>query len=89
MNANVNFISREKTAAKVSPIEVPFSAVISRNGSRIVLVVSDDRVLEKQIHLIGKKTIGYLIEGISDGDTVVIDPPAGLKTGDRIKVKSR
>jgi HlyD family secretion protein len=89
MNANVNFISREKAAAKISPIEVPFSAVISRNGSRIVLVVSDDRVLEKQIHLIGKKTNGYLIEGISDGATVVIDPPAGLKTGDRIKVKSR
>jgi HlyD family secretion protein len=89
MNANVNFISREAAASKISPIEVPFSAVISRNGSRIVLVVSNDRVVEKQIHLIGKKTNGYLIEGISDGDTVVVDPPAGLKTGDRIKVKSR
>jgi HlyD family secretion protein len=89
MNANVNFISKEKTAVQASPIEVPFSAVISRNGNRIVLVVSGDRVLEKQIHLIGKKTNGYLVEGISDGNTVVIDPPAGLKTGDRIKVKSR
>jgi HlyD family secretion protein len=89
MNANVNFISKEKTDAMVTPIEVPFSAVVSRNGSRKVLLVSGGKAVEKQIRLIGKKTNGYLVEGISDGDTVVVDPPAGLKTGDRIKAKAR
>jgi HlyD family secretion protein len=89
MNANVNFISQGNTNAKVSPIEVPFSAVISRNGSRIVLAVSDDRVQEKQVHIIGKKTNGYLVDGIGSGEMVVIDPPAGLKNGDRIKTKAR
>lgn len=89
MNANVNFISQGNANAKVSPIEVPFSAVISRNGSRIVLAVSDDRVQEKQVHIIGKKTNGYLVDGIGSGEIVVIDPPAGLKNGDRIKTKAR
>jgi HlyD family secretion protein len=88
MNANVNFISQGNANAKVSPIEVPFSAVISRNGSRIVLAVSDDRVQEKQVHIMGKKTNGYLVEGIGNGEIVVIDPPAGLKNGDRIKTKA-
>ena len=89
MNANVNFISQGNITVRISPIEVPFSAVISRNGNRIVLVVSGDRVQERQVHLIGKKTNGYLVEGISGGETVVIDPPAGLKNGDRIKAKAR
>lgn len=86
MNANVNFISKTRTASGPVPIEVPFSSVIARNGNRIVLVVSGGRAFEKQIRWVGKKTTGYLVEGINDGDLVIIDPPPELKDGAAVKV---
>ena len=88
MNANVNFMSDGTNTRTVSAIEVPFSGVISRNGSRIVLLAVEGKVAEKQVHLIGKKTTGYLVEGINDGDTVILDPPPSLKSGDRVKAKA-
>jgi len=88
MNANVNFIAEEKSGPGISAIEVPFGAVITRNGARMVLLQADNKVVERPVHLIGKKTTGYLIQGINAGDRVVVDPPTNLKSGDQVRSKS-
>ena len=91
MNANVNFLAEGKSKVSVSkpPIEVPFSAVVTRNGRKTVIIVANNKAVETQVHLLGKKTSGYLVDGISEGDLVVIDPAPALKTGDRVKLKSQ
>jgi HlyD family secretion protein len=86
MNANVAFFSANKSISTVAAVEVPFSSVITRDQKRAVFLIIDDKAVQRGVKIIGKKTTGYLIEGIQDGDRIVVDPPGALKDRDRIRV---
>ncbi len=88
MNASVAFISEEKPAPGGSssqpPIIVPASAV--KNDS--VFVVLDGKAVLRPVRA-GLATIwGVQIRrGLIGGEDLIVNPPAKLKDGDRVRVK--
>jgi len=86
MNASVAFISDAKPVehgeiAKPS-IVVPLSAV--RSGS--VFVIAGGRAVKRTVKTGGTTPQGVHIEdGLNGGEDLIVNPPADLKDGDRIK----
>lgn len=85
MRAKVNFLHASKNGAgnNASPkLTVPASAVVTRNGQKVVFVVKDNSVTETTVTL--GEVLGNRIEvkhGIVNGDKVVLRPPETLKNG--------
>jgi HlyD family secretion protein len=92
MSAKVTFLSKEldkETSTAPPKLTVPFSAVVSRNGADVVLLVREGALTEMPVKT-GER-IGARIEireGVAQGDQVVARPDPTLATGSKIKVKS-
>lgn len=89
MNAEVAFLVRQISSKENKPlVAVERSALTPCRGGYSVFKVSGDRVVEKVVRL-GRqfKDEVEVIGGIALGDTLVKDPPDGLKTGSRISVR--
>jgi RND family efflux transporter MFP subunit len=90
MSAKVVFLSKELPAAEeqAAPrLTVDPKAVMNRNGREIVFVIRDGRVVETPVTL--GQPMGSLVEvrrGPVAGDQVVLNPPAGLASGDRVRI---
>jgi HlyD family secretion protein len=89
MNASVAFLLDDKPAAPGSParpvIVVPASAV--KNDA--VFVVLDGRALRRAVKTGGATSQGVQIrEGLIGGEDLVVNPPASLKDGDRVRMKN-
>ncbi|MBI3664651.1 MAG: efflux RND transporter periplasmic adaptor subunit [Acidobacteria bacterium] len=92
MNARVAFLADEKTAADRAGqgarplIVIPASAL--RDG-KAVLLASNGKVVERAVKVRSTTSRGAEIgEGLSGGEEIILNPPAGLKNGDRVAVKS-
>ena len=94
MGARVVFSGREQ-AAEPAPAEegaesllVPAKAVVRVEGEDGVFVVERDEVRFQPVTLGGPS--GTRIEvktGVQEGERVVVDPPARLATGDRVRIQ--
>ncbi len=85
MNARVAFLSEGKTGRAISKprIVIPASAV--RDG-KTVLLMADGRAVERNIKLRSTTPQGAEVsEGLTGGEELIINPPVGLRTGDRVK----
>ncbi len=89
MNARVNFLADEKTAAGSSParVLVPKAAVVRRDGSTFVFVVKANRVEQRSIRL-GDEAgdFYYVFEGLSGGESTATTGVENLRDGDRVKI---
>jgi hypothetical protein len=67
---------------------LPKSAVRSMEGRTVVFVVNGDRV-ERRAITVGDQTGEQIdvVSGVRQGERVVVDVPATMKDGDRIKVQ--
>ncbi len=67
---------------------VPLEAVVKTAGEKGVFVLERDRVRFQKLKL-GAERSGKAVveEGLSDGDRIVLGPPASLENGDRVKMK--
>jgi HlyD family secretion protein len=87
MNASVAFQSEEKPdgAAGARPlITVPASTV--QNGA--VFVVLDGHAVRRPVKIASTTSQGTRIqEGLIGGEDVIVNPPAGLKDGERVQLK--
>jgi HlyD family secretion protein len=93
MNASVAFISDakplERGATAKPSIVVPLSAV--RGGS--VFVISDGRAVKRAVKSGGTTTLAggvqsvHIEDGLIGGEDLIVNPPAALKDGDRVKQK--
>ncbi|MBV8069070.1 MAG: efflux RND transporter periplasmic adaptor subunit [Acidobacteriaceae bacterium] len=88
MNATVAFYndaqSNPQSSAK-SVIVIPANAV--QNGS--VFLVSDGHARKRAVTLAGTSEKGVLVEsGLKGGEDLIIDPPEGLKDGQKVETKS-
>jgi multidrug efflux pump subunit AcrA (membrane-fusion protein) len=79
-----------ETAAPRARLLVPKAAVRSDAGRDVVFVVHDDRVERRAV------TAGAadgdqieIVSGLTAGEKVVVDAPAGMKDGDKVTVKER
>jgi HlyD family secretion protein len=89
MNASVAFVSDQKpeaSAASSKPvILVPASAL--RDGA--VFVYLDGRALRRAVKPGATSGSGVAIEsGLIGGEDLILDPPAGLKDGDKVRQKA-
>lgn len=86
MNASVAFYSEQKaSAAAPKPVVVvPASAV--HDGA--VFVVLDGRAVRRTVKAGAAASQGVRIEdGLIGGEDLIANPPAGLKDGDRVRVR--
>ena len=87
MSAKVSFLSRPITKMDQRPrTAVSQKALVFREDRKVVFRVQGDRALQTSI-IVGNP-IGDLVEvidGLKAGEQVVLDPPAKLKSGGRIK----
>ncbi|MGD1090820.1 MAG: efflux RND transporter periplasmic adaptor subunit [Bryobacteraceae bacterium] len=88
MNASVAFVADAKPASVTEPqkpaIVVPTSAV--RDGT--VFVVSNGRAVRRQVKPGSRVAQGVHVEdGLIGGEDLIVNPPADLKDGDRVKTK--
>jgi RND family efflux transporter MFP subunit len=87
MRAKVNFLKegKQQTQNSSPKLSVPASAVLTRNGQKIVFAIKDDAVVETPVTL--GEVMGNRIEikqGLVAGQKVVLRPAENLSTGTRI-----
>jgi RND family efflux transporter MFP subunit len=91
MSAKVTFLSQRAEAPNMTSERktvVPLSALVDRNGQKVVFVLRGDTVAETPVAL--GQTFGSLREvssGVSVGDRVVVNPPQDMVTGMKVKVR--
>ena len=76
-----------QAAAPATRVVVPKTAIRTAEGRSIVFVVKDDRVERRAVSVgleNGDKV--ELVSGVSAGERVVVDGPATLKDGDKVRV---
>jgi HlyD family secretion protein len=88
MNASVAFLADVKPKRGGEPdkasIVIPASAV--RDGA--VFVASNGRAVRRAVKTAATLAQGVRIdEGLIGGEDLIVNPPAGLKDGDRVKIK--
>jgi RND family efflux transporter MFP subunit len=92
MSAKVAFLTEQMSEEEVHEkpkMLIDPAAVVDRQNSKIVFLVKGEKVVEKQIKV--NKMIGSsleVLEGLSAGDQVVLNPDADLKEGSKVKVLS-
>jgi HlyD family secretion protein len=91
MNATVKFLANETPQEKKEPsgVYVPSTAIRDKDGKKIVLIAFNGKAVAREIHVLSQRTDGALVGGLVGGETVITTAPAGLKDGDRIKIKGQ
>lgn len=88
MSARVAFLAREVAADERQPVTAVPAAAIAEQATRpVVYVVRDGQAVATPVEL-GRR-LGDLTEitaGLKVGERVVLEPPAGLKDGAKIRV---
>ena len=90
MGVRVSFLESAKPQATQAPkgVRAPAAAVSEREGAQVAFVVGDDDTVEQRTLKVGGKLGDDLqvTDGLVAGETVVIDAPAELKNGAKVKL---
>jgi RND family efflux transporter MFP subunit len=88
MGVKVAFITDEPASAATTSIEIPRSA-IRRDGEQDIVFVVKEGKLERRAIKVATATgdNARLLSGVSDGEQVVVEGPAELADGDKVKLK--
>jgi HlyD family secretion protein len=88
MNASVAFYTTEKSGAvqtKTKPLVTVPASVVRDNG---VFLVIDGRAVRRTVKVAGTSSQGVQIaDGLIGGEDVIVNPPADLKDGQRVRPK--
>jgi hypothetical protein len=68
---------------------VPATAIHDQGGKKVVFIAYNGKVVAREIHVVGQRSDGSLVEGLVGGENVVTTAPATLKDGDKIKIKGQ
>jgi RND family efflux transporter MFP subunit len=89
MGVRVSFLEERQDAAAGPGVVVPRGAVRDEDGKSVVLVVAGE-VAERRAVAVGRVR-GDEVEleaGVRDGERVVVEGPAELEDGDRVRVRT-
>jgi len=91
MNATVKFLANDtpKNAAAPSGVYVPSTAIHERDGKKIVLIAYDGKAVAREVHAVGQRSDGALVNGLVGGESVITTAPATLNDGDKINIKGQ
>ncbi|RDZ27332.1 efflux RND transporter periplasmic adaptor subunit [Lysobacter silvisoli] len=90
MGVRVSFLEPAKPVAANQPkpgVLVPAAALTQRDGADAVFVVENEKALRRTVKT--GRSLGddrEILEGVSGGETVVLDPPESLSDGARVRV---
>ena len=88
MGVRVSFLEKPAEADEKKPegVRVPVAAIVQRGQEAVAFVVGNDDTVQAQALKTGIE-MGkdrQVLSGLSAGQTVVVDPPAALKDGDKV-----
>ena len=86
MNASVAFVEKRTTADRQTrtAVAIPLTAV--RDGA--VFITSDGRAVRRSVRTGAKTSQGVFVEeGLIGGEDLILNPPADLKDGDRVRAR--
>lgn len=87
MSAKVAFLTRELNESEKAPVKtVPAGAIITENGKGHVFLIQDGRAGKTEVKAGERLGDSVAVEGVREGSAIVLDPPEGLKDGEKIKV---
>ena len=89
MSAKVSFLSKPLADVEQKPrTAVASTALVTRKAGKAVFLVREGRALETPVRT-GERMgeMVEVVEGVKAGDQVVVNPPAKLKDGSKIKAK--
>lgn len=91
MNSTVQFLASDnKTAArKQLGAFVPTQALRDKDGTKFVFIVFNGRTVRREVHVLGPRSGGYLVDSLVGGENVVTGAPADLKDGQKIRIKGQ
>ena len=91
MNATVKFLANDAPTNAKGPagVYVPATAIHDRDGKKIVLIAYNSKAVAHEIHVVGQRSDGALVDGLVGGESVITTAPATLKDGDKIKIKGQ
>jgi HlyD family secretion protein len=91
MNATVKFLANDAPTNAKGPVGVyvPATAIHDRDGKKIVLIAYNSKAVAREIHVVGQRSDGALVDGLVGGESVITTAPATLKDGDKIKIKGQ
>ena len=75
-------------ANKPEGVRAPAAAIVQRDGADVAFVVGDKNTVEQRTLKLGR-AMGddrQVVSGLTAGDEVVLDPPAGLKGGALVRM---
>lgn len=89
MGVRVSFLeaNRPEQPAQKPGVLAPAAAIVARGNQQVAFVVADDRVQQRDVTV--GRSLGddrEVTQGLAGGETVVLDPPASLADGDRVRV---
>ena len=80
-------VVEKQTAEEKPTLAVAKGAITTREGGKVVFKVVGDYVQETPIEAgreLGQMT--EIVTGLLSGDMVVVSPPGGMKTGDKVEL---
>jgi HlyD family secretion protein len=91
MNATVKFLPNETKEASSSPsgVFVPTSAIHDQSGKKVVFLAFNGKALQREVQVVSQRSSGFIVNGLMGGESVITSAPAGLKDGDKIKIKGQ
>jgi hypothetical protein len=91
MNATVQFLANDNKAAARKQIGafVPTQALRDKDGAKFVFIVLNGRTLRRDVHVLGPRSGGYLVDALVGGESVITSAPADLKDGQKIRIKGQ
>jgi len=89
MGVRVSFLEPKKDDAPAQKpgALAPAAAIVARDGKQVAFVVTEDKASQREVTV--GRSLGEdreITQGLSGGETVVLDPPASLSDGDRVRV---
>jgi HlyD family secretion protein len=91
MNATVQFLAHDNqtTTRKQIGAFIPTQALRDKDGTKFVFIVLNGRTLRRDVHVIGPRSGGHLVDGLVGGENVITSAPADLKDGQKIRIKGQ
>ncbi len=89
MNATVRFLANDvpKNTKEPAGVFVPSTGIRDRDGKKIVLIAYNGKAVAREVHILGQRADGALVDGLVGGESVITTAPTTLKDGDKIKIK--
>jgi len=94
MNASVEFqAAQNENKSAAAPRQagafVPTQALRDKEGTKFVFIVLNGRTLHRDVHVLGPRSGGFLVDSLVGGESVVTAAPADLKDGQKIRIKGQ